>query len=491
MRLVVQARCKERYMSVVDTAGDQAQAADRFVGFIPSALKGTFQLSTLQAMVNPSAVTSPLLHECWLAHTRGPNCFLQTHMNWDVDFYMRDEATRLAFAAPSDSQTQWFPDADGTILTSGNVHQIDALRGLEGTNTFIFASGTQPGDSTTILDFAALGSAPSTRRRGRMPQYVGPDGKLAHTEPEKGGVRLVFPDATGTVITTGNTDDLVFKSINLEGLEVQLEANFGEPGSHDPTILNFGASSRVSGCFNFVKTEGDTAYTQLCAIAPTRNNRIELPDVSGVVLTTGNLLGLPSISIPDEHMFVGGDVSLEGEVVLGHADNITTIEMFTWIDGDVGMSLQSGGGLLDKTAERKVSTNKLDITVPHMSGLDRAMRGYLRHEAKDLPVDVQHVVAYRSPLVGTSRVNQSFCSALLTSSQVANYHALGYYLTAHGVLAATLLRGRPYGALLDMNSTSKLMPLSSGATGSQTPEASPPCTGPEGADDSQKTLFVR
>ena len=172
-------------------------------------------------------------------------------------------------------------------------------------------------------------------------------------------MRLVFPDATGTVITTGNTDDLVFKSINLEGLEVQQEANFGEPGSSEPTILNFGASSRISGCFNFIKNEGDTAYTQMCAIPPTKNNVIELPDVSGIVLTTGNLLGLPAIAIPDEHMFVGGDVSLEGSIELGHPDNITTLEMFTWIDGDVGLTLQSAGGELDAAGVRHVRKRAL------------------------------------------------------------------------------------------------------------------------------------
>ena len=33
--------------------------------------------------------------------------------------------------------------------------------------------------------------------------------------------------------------------------------------------------------------KGATAYTQLCAMPPTTGNRLELPDTSGVVLTTG------------------------------------------------------------------------------------------------------------------------------------------------------------------------------------------------------------
>ena len=303
-------------------------------------------------------------------------------------------------------------------------------------------SWDQPGDPTTILDFATIGSAPPERKSGEFPQYTGPDGQLAHQYPKDGSTRLVFPDATGTVITTGNTDDLVFKSISLEGLEVQIEATFGEPGGQ--TILNFGASSRISGCFNFVANEGDVAYTQLCSLPATKSNLILLPDVSGVVLTTGNLMGLPAISIPDEHLFVGGDVSLEGAIELGHPDNITTIEMFSWIDGDVGLTFQSAGGMLDSEGERKISVNSMKLAVPHMSGIDRAIRKYLSHQAADLPVDVQHVRAYRSPVNGTSRVNQSACHSLLSSLDVPNYHALGYFLTAHDVMAPTLLRGRPY-----------------------------------------------
>jgi len=482
-RVVVQARCSvERYMSVAHVKDDNGvDDQDNLIVASIGSGKGSFQLSTLQRLTtDPPTAFEPLLHECWLTHTRGPNCLLETHAFWDVDFYMRDEATRLAFQAPSDSQTQWFPDADGTIITAGNVEQISHLRGLQGGNNFIFASGDQPGDATTILDFAAMGTAPPERKSGALPQYTGPDGQLAHPIPEDGSVRLVFPDATGTVITTGNTDDLVFKSIKLEGLEVQIEANFGEPGSL--TILNFGASSRVSGCFNFVAQEGDTAYTQMCALPPTNQNHILLPDVSGVVLTTGNLLGLPAISIPDEHLFVGGDVSLEGAIELGNPDNVTTIEMFTWIDGDVGLTFQSAGGMLDAEGERKISVNSMRLSVPHMSGIDRAIRQYLRHEAADLPVDVQHVKAYRSPVPATSRVNQSVCHTLLSSLDVPNYHALGYYLTARDVMSPTLLRGRPYAALLDINATEHALPRDSAADFA--------CAGPDGAHDCSQVRFA-
>jgi hypothetical protein len=36
------------------------------------------------------------------------------------------------------TQTQWFPDVDGTIITSGNSHQIKNLQGLMGDDTFVY-----------------------------------------------------------------------------------------------------------------------------------------------------------------------------------------------------------------------------------------------------------------------------------------------------------------------------------------------------------------
>ena len=44
--------------------------------------------------------------------------------------------------------------------------------------------------------------------------------------------------------------------MNLEGLLLEDEANFGEVEG-DATVLNFGASSRISGCLNFVLNADD------------------------------------------------------------------------------------------------------------------------------------------------------------------------------------------------------------------------------------------
>ena len=143
--VVVQARCAvDRYMSVAKVKDENGvDDNNNLIVASVGGVKGDFQLSTLQVMKDTVHYPKPMLHECWLSYTRGPNCLLEAHAMWDVDFYMRDEATRLVFQTPSDSQTQWFPDADGTIITTGNVEQISHLRGLQGRNSFIFSSGDQ------------------------------------------------------------------------------------------------------------------------------------------------------------------------------------------------------------------------------------------------------------------------------------------------------------------------------------------------------------
>jgi hypothetical protein len=45
--------------------------------------------------------------------------------------------------------------------------------------------------------------------------YADEDGVPVHPWPAGYHHRITFPDATGTVITTGNTDDLVLKTVPL------------------------------------------------------------------------------------------------------------------------------------------------------------------------------------------------------------------------------------------------------------------------------------
>jgi hypothetical protein len=83
-----------------------------------------------------------------------------------------------------------------------------------------------------------------------------------HPEPESLlNRRITFPDATGTVITTGNSDDVVFEKLILRGMALDGYAYFGgiknkfNPAVFDsdaPVLITWTKSNFVSGGINFL-----------------------------------------------------------------------------------------------------------------------------------------------------------------------------------------------------------------------------------------------
>jgi hypothetical protein len=372
--------------------------------------------------------------ECWGARDKPMQCSSVANHETDLHLYMRYEHTRLTFAYPSAPRTQWFPDASGTIITSGNLIDMENMRGLTGDDTWIYKHGMDPETAVTIIDFAAVGSAPMNREDGLLPQYTRADGTPSrHTPPLGSNRRITFPDATGTVITTGNTDDLVYKNIKLEGLDMRGEANFVEG-------INFGPMARVSGCFNFIFQAqfGKRQYTQLCHMNPTKNNTILLPDASGTIISKGNTLNLPSVGIKQDKLFVGGDATFEGTMQWGTPHNDTSVAtLYTWMDGDVSIPLSTAGPL---------TSDVIKLNTPHMGGLDIAIRHWMTDLAREIPVNVQGGDSYRDVVEGTSRVNQSVCFSLLRQNNVHDVHGLGYYLHRTTLAKQTRVAGASYAA---------------------------------------------
>ena len=383
-----------------------------------------------------------LSRDCYTGPLSSASCRSEDSTEWDADVYQKNEETRLSFDDPTGTQTQWFPDVDGTIISSGNSKDIKNLQGLMGQDTFVYTSDWT--GLTTRIDFAAIGSSPFGRNSIDVADgMVDDDGFPQHPYPAGGSHRITFPDATGTVITSGNTDDLVFKSVALDGLTVEGPANFGAKGT-DPqgnptmTFFNFGSNTRMTGCINFVNGDDVDEKTQVCAVQPTDGNELTLPDVSGTVVTTGNLLGLPSLRIPTGNLQIGGNSSLEGSVKLGDAADVTTGAWYSWIDSDVGMKLSSAGG---------GGASVMDISMPKLGGVDLAIRSYLASGADTLAVDVQGHIVHRAPIANTYAINESFCLAYLTNVNVRDFSTLTDYLLNRNLVLNTRLQGGAYAAV--------------------------------------------
>ena len=184
--------------------------------------------------------------------------------------------------------------------------------------------------------------------------------------------RITFPDAVGVVITTGNPEDLTLKQMTLRALDF-VGGEFGAGTSpitnHQVTVVTFdkyqslfvGSMQLANDCtvapgqefcmtdtsvytkFGIVKphrrdiwTPGDPAFVpahcrvlegtqevlqecSYCTAGPEceDKNEILIPDISGTVITTGNMEELPAMAIPFSSFSAGGTVSLSGDVTFG------------------------------------------------------------------------------------------------------------------------------------------------------------------------------
>lgn len=189
----------------------------------------------------------------------------------------------------------------------------------------------------------------------------------------------------------------------------------------------------------------------------------QLPDVSGTVITTGNLVGLPSVSIPTGHLFVGGNSTFEGNARYGRNDTITTVGLFSWVNGSVGLHFASPsqedgafeGGMYARATS---SADSLHVTLPHLGGVDTAIRHYLARGAESLAVDVQGDQSFRAPIANTSSINEAICLELLEDKGVRDFYMLSVYMVREAYVKPTRLTGAPYAAVYTVRSQTPRTP---------------------------------
>ena len=386
--------------------------------------------------------------ECWLITSPAHDCEPEPEIGLDTHLFMRYDSMSLSFSSPSTERHISFPDTSGIVISSGNLKDITQLRGLSWKDTFMYThlppeelrDGNDAVAGITYVDFAAIGSGGEDRSDGNLPPTF--------TSPVGANRRIVFPDSSGTVITTGNVDDLLFKRLNLQGLRLDGDLTF--KNAQGPKVkVRFEDSTRIAGCFNFVKERSLFAqehYTQLCTPKVSQVNKIDLPDVSGRILTTGNLLNLPKMRLDASHMFVGGDVAIEGDMTIGNTNTVTELKAYSWIDGDVGMTFSTPNN------SYSIEGDVTSVHSPHMGGVDIALRQYLTDGVEDLQVRVRESNLNGEdreqlpefPVMGTTEINQTMCFDLLSKHRVHGMHGLGYFAHRKRLIKQTILSGTPY-----------------------------------------------
>jgi hypothetical protein len=202
--------------------------------------------------------------------------------------------TTLAIESLSADRQVTLPDVDGTVITTGNRGQIVRT----GTLSSLTVSGLVTVNQHTVLGNAA---ADLVTVQGRVQQVSGVSltlqgasgtylTTLGVTTPLGSDRTITLPDATGTVISEGNLNDVTsfgtITSLAVAGSTTfQTTTTIGD--AEGDTVELEGT---IQGA-NPLVFEGATANdfeTTVSIIDPTADNTITLPGVDGTVITTGN-----------------------------------------------------------------------------------------------------------------------------------------------------------------------------------------------------------
>lgn len=214
--------------------------------------------------------------------------------------------TTLQVTDPTADRTITLPNASGTVITTGNLSDITDIGVFTG-------SIVMEGATENAFEYIINAGDPTADRIA------------------------TFPDETGIIVLDTATQTLTNKTLT------------------SPTVtgLNIADSSIV--------LEGSTAdgfETTLTATDPTADRTVLIPDVTGTIITTGNLSDITSIGVLSSSIVFEGTTANDHELTLAAGDPTA--------DRTISFPDHSGVVVVD-TATQTLSNKTL--TSPHVSGL--------------------------------------------------------------------------------------------------------------------------
>ena len=216
--------------------------------------------------------------------------------------------TVIQVTDPTADRTITLPNVTGTVITTGNLSDI--------TDIGVFTSTIRmEGSSADDFELTLSAGNPTADRT------------------------ITFPDETGTVITSGNLGAIT---------------SLTSPSISSPTVSGLIISD------SSIVLEGATANdfeTTLSVTDPTADRTITFPDVTGTVITTGNLSSINSLGVMSSIVFEGSTDD-EFELTLAGGDPTA----------DRTVSFPDAGGVVVVDTATQTLTNKT-LTSPQVSGL--------------------------------------------------------------------------------------------------------------------------
>ena len=278
-----------------------------------------------------------------------------------------DFETTLQVTDPTADRFVGVPDASGTMITTGNLSDITTIGVL--TQPIVFEGPTANDFETTF-------------------QTLDPTADRT----------VSLPDATGTVITTGNLSDItsfgVINSIVFEGStadEFELTLAGGDPTA-DRTVSFPDAAGTVvidsatqtltnktltsPNISNLIITDGSIVIegstpndfeTTLTVTDPTADRTISFPDVTGTVVTTGDTGSVTSTMILDGTI-LDADINASAAIAQSKISGLTT-DLGNKQDKISGVSDTEIGYLSEVTSDIQAQLNaKLALSGGTMTG---------------------------------------------------------------------------------------------------------------------------
>jgi hypothetical protein len=364
----------------------------------------------------------------------------------------------LAIVNPTAGRTATLPDAAGDIITTGNLHQIVSCNTLTGLTvagaTALSGSATTIGASkgqvVTVKGSLAVGSVTSAHMVFEGATANGFETKVTVPSTVSGEKTVQLPDATGTIVTTGNlqllTELLSMTTVTVSGTtSFTTTVNLGDADADTITV-----NQRILGGgtpLEFVGASDASKTTTLGVDTLDADRNITIPDSTGTVITTGNLNQIVLTGTLTD-LTVAGALGTQAQTTIGDAaaDQVTfngaiqgTTSPMMFTRGGQKLNL----GLAGPTADRTVtfpdasgtvittanmntlitSTNTLDsLTVDGTTTLDGAVA--VGNGAADLVTLTAAILPFSSnnylAFEGSAASYMMTLAAVLTSSSSNN-----------------------------------------------------------------------
>ena len=140
--------CKSKCLLLTACGMVSVEKTARQCYLLPAVVDRRYLVNGSEACGGRESLSNPAMDgTATLCILQGP-CTIIQNQRMDLYVYIRDQGVSITFFPPSQQQTVIFPDASGVVITTGNLYDVSAVEGLQGSDVINF----------TVPEFSLLSS---------------------------------------------------------------------------------------------------------------------------------------------------------------------------------------------------------------------------------------------------------------------------------------------------------------------------------------------